>query len=1414
MEIKEILNFKKENIFDGAVQIVWFYEPKMRDKVASSYIFHGPKYYGMDMNDIKVNRHKLIDTASFIKTMVHKVYLDDLSNRFMLTIAGYGAGKSHLGVTMSSLLSGDDSELRTEILENIKVIDNDIYNELKYTINKPNLVISLNGMNDFNLNNEILKNAKKALALHGYDDSVLQEISTSYKTAENFLNSLYDNLVDKYEKIAMETKKYRLYKGSKLKDKLRVGIYEDKEAFDIVNKVYKEVTGNNIRWDDGISANNILLKLNEYYCEQNKIFNKIIIIFDEFGRFLEYASNLPTQAGDSALQQIFEAIQNADKNIIFLGFIQSDLSAYISRVDNPNIKRYVSRYDTSDKYYLSSNLETVLANLIGKNDPNGIIDGYIERKYKNYNEILHGSINRWIKESNNKSVWKNKNLYKKVILKGCYPFHPITVWLLSNLSTWMQQRSTLNVASEIFENYASKEIYDEGLTYIYPIEVIKSKIFTELLDAEEKGLQQSQFCIMYNEIMIKYSNKLTELQIDMLQGILIASICRCKMFDKNENISFIKYCTGYKQEDIESALDELEEDFGIIRYDRELNMFEFITEATGKNEFKNEFIRIKKQISTDTYMEIIDDSIKEMLGLNTPSETIFDKEHSITTKEWYFDKKIVHINEINKFYFKHLMMEQEDRVDISDNKGILVYVYTDQQSYMNINEVQRLIKDTGINNYPILFILINDHENIIKNRLIDIKVLKSFSASKQEQFEKFIKAYNENCIKELAIKFKKLELEKQFITIKGVEPLIGRLSNICNNKFEEVYTKIVPFVFDGYERGATKANSNLFSICKGLINNTITKKEGFLNLTKEEQNRAKSVLMISNNNSWKVMNSEYLLLEPQQNELLEIYNEVIEKLGTNKVITLNSLFRKYIQKPYTMNMSSLTLFICYIIGYTNSNLNIYDSKGLKVKNAKFAQEIFDKSKIDLKKIFQYSIEYIEGSKEDVYTRLVDKINNNVYVENCQSLEIELVNLEEEEDIPESLNTKITLAKMRLEAGKSLYKQIYNQLEESKKVYQESSTKSFNMQKLVRVYKNLSNYNRDKLDMNYQYKQEYIDNCESLLEKIDLLIENNVSKFINSINSSYPEKFYRNEMKHKITIKLLKEIGKNKIADKLENHLITVEKELLVAKKYQEALSKLDNDYNKIEDSIIDKNYNKLEASIEKINQWTKFFKSNKELTPSLIDANIEKLNDFRIKVGKELDNIDDYMKLVKDNVKYIETIQDIKDLKERIDNISYSIKDSKYEKIINPIKDVLENAIIDFNEIRIGFNDRSFLEGRFIEIQNKYSKTILDKVMENQRKEIEKNLSKLENNYINTIKKDIISKVNELNYRQCIEYINKLSNIPIYISTKGIKEIDLMLDLLQDRLNDNKIDTIMSMFTELDKNSQKKCINMLEDIFN
>lgn len=52
-----------------------------------------------------------------------------------------------------------------------------------------------------------------------------------------------------------------------------------------------------------------------------------------------------------------------------INFIQSDIKTYLQRVDQTkNISRYIGRYDASDKYYISSNLETVFANLIQRKD--------------------------------------------------------------------------------------------------------------------------------------------------------------------------------------------------------------------------------------------------------------------------------------------------------------------------------------------------------------------------------------------------------------------------------------------------------------------------------------------------------------------------------------------------------------------------------------------------------------------------------------------------------------------------------------------------------------------------------------------------------------------------------------------------------------------------------------------------------------------------------------------------------------------------------------------------------------------------------------------------------------------------------------------------------------------------------------
>ncbi|QTA78327.1 Uncharacterized protein dnl_05480 [Desulfonema limicola] len=87
----------------------------------------------------------------------------------------------------------------------------------------------------------------------------------------------------------------------------------------------------------------------------------ILILFDEFGRYLQFASEKPHIAGDAALQQLYEGVQDNAEKCFLLCFVQYELKAYISRVSNEKkstINRFIGRYETGKKYYLSTNVET------------------------------------------------------------------------------------------------------------------------------------------------------------------------------------------------------------------------------------------------------------------------------------------------------------------------------------------------------------------------------------------------------------------------------------------------------------------------------------------------------------------------------------------------------------------------------------------------------------------------------------------------------------------------------------------------------------------------------------------------------------------------------------------------------------------------------------------------------------------------------------------------------------------------------------------------------------------------------------------------------------------------------------------------------------------------------------------------
>ena len=84
----DIVSFRGDKLFNGAVNIEWFRSDSSKAKFASdSFVFHGPEYHGVSQKDVGVGHgHKLIDTANFTRAIVRRCYgLED--QPFTLAIA-------------------------------------------------------------------------------------------------------------------------------------------------------------------------------------------------------------------------------------------------------------------------------------------------------------------------------------------------------------------------------------------------------------------------------------------------------------------------------------------------------------------------------------------------------------------------------------------------------------------------------------------------------------------------------------------------------------------------------------------------------------------------------------------------------------------------------------------------------------------------------------------------------------------------------------------------------------------------------------------------------------------------------------------------------------------------------------------------------------------------------------------------------------------------------------------------------------------------------------------------------------------------------------------------------------------------------------------------------------------------------
>lgn len=1411
MELGNVLEFRKDLYFEGAVQADWFYSPERAAKVAENFVFHGNQYFGIE--DQGVGNKKRIDTISLVEELVTKLN-DERSNALSLAIADYGTGKSHLAVTLAQLFSGAEymPDTYNKVFENINSIDSEAAQRIRSISKGKSFVMVVNGMRDFNLHAEILKAAQKSLKLYGLPDDSLRKLNRAIETAEIFFERNANNSLALFEKSAL--KRGWMTSGEKLLSQIRENLMTDDVVFEIVNEVYAEINGQEIRWDEGLSASSILEMLVSEYCGMNGIFDHIILLFDEFGRYLEYTAGVnATKSGESGLQQIFELTQktqNVEGYLHVINFIQRDIKAYLETVDQTkNVSRYIGRFDQSEKYYISSNLETVFANLIQRKDKDAFNE--IVVKWQNSKEDewkkLFQKLNKWLVT---KGMWKEYKLFRKVAVEGIYPLHPISTFMLTNLSDYLQNRSSLTLISNYIEEYKKYDISGNPFM-IMPEQLISGDLYTEMLSAEQEGRQKTQQCIKYDNVLRKYADKLSEKSLKVLRANLILRVLRFRTTDYDDVVDALSICSGLTINEIKEELKWLEDEYAVLEYDDHAAVFDFTEESNGAHDFK--IIKKRLMASANIDKSIVSSiKIQELAGVLEPQTTNFGVQHKISTSEWQFVQELYPIEDFVLAKVNNYVKEWELAVGSTTAKGRLVWLYVNKETNPEcIENVHKLI--AAFDGKSIVVMLLNDVDNRMFESLVEYCVLDNMDDAIRKKYERHFDEDYARAENNLKDEIESLRKQRCHFGKEGIENLSARMPMYLTSVFEEIYPYAVPFFFDGFvTKGnniGNKAAGFYCSFLKMLLSNSVSEAT-IHNFVVEMRNRVESLFSTTSLTSWKCINEKCKLIPPEEKNAKRVYEAIVDGINKNQELACKDIYSTFCKPPYGMSEDIVTLMIAVVCANLNYCLRVRYQSLKNINVWKDDVVTNNDKKVDLKVVKESVIVFVDADAvTGKYMRFFDKVKNNTSIQEVNALSNRLKEMVSVDEVPEELEQAYLLAQKTLDSGKKAkneWNDAIGAIDEKFEAAQDSNN-PYNALVALEGLRDLP-IERIFQDNGYEYDDESKTSVEAMIKEISSFVSVVMPAYIDNMYCKSVERIntFRNH-NTKVETKL-RELGFIEFAEqvrmKRESELSNIEE----IRSRQE----LRSDYDKyIQDSKVDKfttfvvACGLLKEGLELQERVSKYKSALGKDSATIVS----KLADRIAELTKLKDRINQDMTDIWDDLYEVKCSEDVEDLIERITMVLQKGISQADQLDFSELQENLRELLADINEVKAATNSRKEFEEVSIQMKEKYSESDFDfevfPIIEDVISEILKVLDDREEQWKQeNLSLGDKSRVNVHKWKERTQFL------PEYLSNETVKKVEVLGKEADEIISEGKIEDVIFYFDKLDDNEKKECFEKLK----
>jgi hypothetical protein len=698
----------------------------------------------------------------FIEELVKSINSDN-EQKARILVGAYGRGKSHIVLFALSILSKKDPNLFQDILKKIKNIDENIYKIIKEYIysTKKILPVIISGITK-DIEQSFLLSLEKTIVENDIEN-IMPE--TSFKKAINKIMLWEKKFPDTYENFVQKINFPVDQFVGNLKN-------YNRETYIKFQEIYPLLTsGSHFSPFEG---DDVVEVFEETSKELSKYgYSGIYVIFDEFSKYIETNMGMSNKSDTKFLQDFAEKCDRS----------KSDAQLHILLISHKEINNYLDSKLAKEKIDAWMGVSGRFKHIVFQNNYDQLYELISEVivKKKEYIDFLDNNYSNLFDDIK----FRMKNLLpfeasnSSLLVKGCYPLHPVSSYILPRISekvaqnertlfTFLSSKQKHTLNEFIKNNKDEFSLLTPDIIYDY-FEILfkKEPVYSEIY---------KQFILVNNIIPKVVENSLEEKIIKTIA--LIYNLNQFEILKPNKELLREIYRYSYSLEQIDKAIENLITEECVL----------YLKKSNG-------FLKLKEAFVKDINREILNH--QEKIRGKVSSSNILNEFNSY---KYLYPNKYNDENDVIR-YFRFKFLDSRDFfavndwtnfINLEETEGIVYAVIPD--SAEDVITIKDRVKQFKKNSDRIVFVILKDYipiQDVALNykAIIELKELNSDDFLYSQELDIYIEDFMD-ILNQFIFSFTKPEKNLSEYYYCGMKKNIKRrahLSKLLSSIYEDIF---------------------------------------------------------------------------------------------------------------------------------------------------------------------------------------------------------------------------------------------------------------------------------------------------------------------------------------------------------------------------------------------------------------------------------------------------------------------------------------------------------------------------------------------------------------------------------------------------------------------------------------------------